>query len=137
MRNIYWFSTFMSWFFIIIIFVVTWNWLILFGIQIIWLIGRRLPLPSMLSFFVCVLSCWIYSSISWVTLLVLGLYYLLDNIFGLFYKGVVLPDCKTVLFFLWCDNITFEWFSYNGKCWVIILPIRLNANCSMLMLRHC
>ena len=52
----------------------------------------------MLSLFVCVWACWIYSYIYWVTLLVLVLSYLLDNIFGFFYRGVVLYDGKIDLY---------------------------------------
>ena len=48
----------------------------------------------------CVLACCISSSVSWVTLLFLRLYSLLDDVFGLFCKGVVYPDGKTVLYFL-------------------------------------
>ena len=77
--------------------------LFLFSLQLdsFFLVER---LSSVLSFFFCVLDCWISTSRSLVTLLVLVISSLLDVFFvffglGWLFKGVVSPDDKTYWYF--------------------------------------
>ena len=118
-----------------------------------------LSILSLLSVCLFVLACWISFLISWITLLVLGLYsspldnnfgflcklgvspdvkqyYLLLYCFQLFCKGVILPDIKTVFLFLWCDNSSYDSFCATGRWWIVILSIRLNVNWSRWILHH-
>ena len=99
-------------------------------------------LSSVLSLCLCVFDFWISASRYWVTLLVLGINYLLDDFLAslgfaasvkeLFHLMVKLTDI-----FLWSDNSTFEWSSSTtGNCWFMILYFRLNVNWSRWMLHH-
>ena len=118
MRNIYWFSVFMSWFLIIIIFVLVWTWLIIFSRRIIicviflivcfslWLsiiiisvvtlnwriIFSRIIIVCVILLFVCFIFLNIFFKI--LNDFFWGIYYLLDDIFGLFGLRLL---CKGVL----------------------------------------
>ena len=91
-------------------------------------------LSSMLKLCLCILACWISASRSLMTLLLLEISYLLndllapsvwdDSIKELYHLVVNRTDP-----FLWCDNSTFDWSSYNtGRCWFVVLSYSLNVN---------
>ena len=136
MRNLYWFSMFMSWFFIRIIFFVTWTWLILFGRRIIWWIGMEIIVA------ICVIFMFMCFRLLNIFLNILSN----SNIFRItFFVGVCfwnllqrscLPGGKTVLYIFCVNNSTFEWFSSTGNFRIIVVSIRQNKNWSMWMLHH-
>ena len=54
MKKSFWFSMFMSWFFIRIIFVITWTWLIIFGRRVIrWFVRRFIIIIYVIYICVC------------------------------------------------------------------------------------
>ena len=136
-RNIYWFSMFMSWFFIRIILIVTWTWINIFGTKIIYRIIRRFTIILCV---ILIFLCFRFSNpfFNILSNFIIFLDYLLY--WMMFLESSITELCCLVIkqsyLFMWCDNRTFEWFGSTVKCWIIILYIRLNVNWSRWMLRH-